>query len=85
MIKKISIALATYNGSIYIKNQLDSIFNQTYKDFNIIVRDDNSKDHTLEILKSYNIEIINTDKNLGAKKSFSILLNFALQKCKFYL
>lgn len=75
---KISILLSTYNGEKYIKEQLDSLFSQTYKNFEIIVRDDESSDKTLEILKSYDVKIIESIENLGAKKSFSTLLEYAL-------
>ena len=75
----IVILLSTYNGEKYLKDQLDSIFSQTYKDFEIIARDDGSNDETINILKSYNIKILDTDKNLGAKLSFSTLLNYAVK------
>ncbi|PWE19061.1 glycosyltransferase family 2 protein [Aliarcobacter skirrowii] len=77
--KKITILLSTYNGKKYIKEQLDSIFNQTYKNIEIIVRDDGSSDNTIEILKSYNIEPIDTKINLGAMGSFEELLKYAVQ------
>lgn len=75
---KILILLSTYNGEKYLKEQLDSIFLQRYKDFEIIARDDGSSDETINILKSYNIKILDTDKNLGAKLSFSALLDYAV-------
>lgn len=77
--KKISILISTFNGKKYIKEQLDSIFNQTYKNIEIIVRDDGSSDNTIEILKSYNIKPIDTKINLGAMGSFEELLKYALQ------
>ena len=43
----IAILLSTYNGEKYIKEQLNSLVSQTYKDFEIIVRDDKSTDNTL--------------------------------------
>ena len=49
----ISIAMATYNGEKFIIEQLDSIINQSYKNIEIIICDDNSNDKTVEILKSY--------------------------------
>mgnify|MGYP005989581879 CR=1 FL=1 len=55
LMKKISILISTFNGKKYIKEQLDSLLNQTYKNIEIIVRDDGSSDNTIEILKSYNI------------------------------
>ncbi|MBE3605341.1 glycosyltransferase family 2 protein [Campylobacter sp. RM13119] len=76
---KAAILLSTYNGEKYLKEQLDSLFAQTYKDFEVIVRDDGSSDKTLEVLKSYNVKILEINKNLGAKASFSELLSYALQ------
>jgi glycosyltransferase involved in cell wall biosynthesis len=53
--RKVSILISSYNGSKYIKEQLDSLLNQSYKNIEIIVRDDGSSENTIEILKSYNI------------------------------
>ena len=50
---KIEILLATYNGEKYVGEQIDSIINQTYNNWELLIRDDNSKDRTLEILKEY--------------------------------
>lgn len=49
----ISILLATYNSELFIKEQIDSIINQTYRDWVLYVRDDCSKDSTPIILKEY--------------------------------
>lgn len=73
------ILLATYNGEKYLKKQLESLHNQTYKNFEIIARDDGSSDNTVEILKAYNINILDTKENLGAKGSFSLLLDYAVK------
>ena len=48
---KIDILLATYNGEKYLEEQLDSILNQTYENFRLLISDDGSKDHTLEVIK----------------------------------
>ncbi len=71
----ISIAMATYNGEKYIREQLDSILSQTVKDFELIVCDDCSKDSTLQILREYErkdrrIKIFENEQNLGFKKNF---------------
>lgn len=50
---KIAILLATYNSQIYLKEQLDSLLNQSYKKFTVYIRDDGSTDSTIEIVKSY--------------------------------
>lgn len=47
------ILMATYNGSKYIKQQLDSLRSQTYKNWKLFIRDDESKDNTISILEEY--------------------------------
>ncbi|MBS5112853.1 MAG: glycosyltransferase [Coprobacillus cateniformis] len=49
----VDILLATYNGEKYIREQIDSILNQTYQDFRILIRDDGSKDETVSIIENY--------------------------------
>jgi len=75
----VSILLSTYNGAKYLQEQLESLVQQTYKDFEIIVRDDGSTDNTLEILENYNITLLKSTENVGIKQSFSLLLEYALQ------
>jgi glycosyltransferase involved in cell wall biosynthesis len=71
----ISIAMAAYNGEKYIKEQIDSILNQTYHDFELIVCDDCSTDSTWSILREYEqkdkrIRCYLNEKNLGFNKNF---------------
>lgn len=75
----ISIALATYNGERFIREQIDSILNQTLSDFEIIVCDDCSADNTVNIIKDYatkdsRIKIYTNVRNLGFKKNFEHIL-----------
>jgi len=70
-----SIALATYNGGEYIKEQLDSILSQTIQNFEVVVCDDCSTDITWDILQEYQktdnrIRLYRNDKNLGFIKNF---------------
>ncbi len=51
--KKVIVFLSTYNGAKYLRHTLDCIFAQTYPTFDFIIRDDGSKDDTVEILKEY--------------------------------
>ena len=47
----ISIALATYNGGKYLKEQIDSILYQTIQDFELIISDDKSTGNTIDLIK----------------------------------
>lgn len=82
----IEILMATYNGEKYIKEQIDSIINQTYKNWKLLIRDDNSKDKTTKILKKYEkkdarIELIKDNKgNLGFVKNFEELIKNSKEK-----
>ena len=51
--EKIDILLATYNGSKYLHEQLDSILSQSYENINVIIRDDGSSDNTVMIVEEY--------------------------------
>ena len=72
--------MATYNGEKYLVEQLDSIINQTYRNWNLLIRDDNSTDKTLEIIQNYHkkdkrIKILKDNKgNLGIVRNFEELL-----------
>lgn len=77
--KQIDILLATYNGEKYLKEQIDSILNQTYKNIRLVISDDCSKDSTLEILKEYEkkderIELYIQQSNIGVVKNIDFLL-----------
>ncbi len=54
---KVSVIIPVYNGEKYIKQTLFSVFEQTFKDFEVILVDDGSQDKTKEILKKYNKKI----------------------------
>lgn len=50
---KILVMMSTYNGEMYIRTQIDSLFAQKGVDVTLLVRDDGSSDGTMDILKSY--------------------------------
>jgi glycosyltransferase involved in cell wall biosynthesis len=52
-VKKVIILMSTYNGEKYIREQIESILTQTYKNIELFVRDDGSKDSTTKILEEY--------------------------------
>ena len=62
----VSIILVTYNSEHYIKECIDSVFNQSYKNIEVIVIDNNSTDSTKTILKNYaKIKVIENKNNTG--------------------
>jgi len=76
----IDILMATYNGEKFLIDQLDSIMNQSHKNFHLIIADDHSTDSTQSILKSYaqkdnRIHLIFHEKNIGVIKNFEYLLS----------
>ena len=78
--EKIDILLATYNGSKYLHEQLDSILNQSYGNINVIIRDDGSSDNTVMIIKEYEqkdsrVRLLNDNLgNLGFVRNFEELM-----------
>lgn len=76
---RFSIIMCAYNVEKYIKASIESVKNQTYKNYELIIVNDGSKDNTLKILKEYNnIRIINNTKNIGLGAS----RNKAVQRAK---
>ncbi len=71
----VSIAMPTYNGELFLAEQIESILAQSYKNLELIIVDDCSTDKTVEILNQYklfkNIRIYQNGKRLGAIKNFS--------------
>lgn len=71
---KISVIMPAYNAEKYIKTSVDSILNQTFCDFELIVINDCSNDSTGEILLSYRDErliCLNNEKNLGVARTLN--------------
>lgn len=72
--------MPAYNAEDYIKEALQSILNQTYPHFELLICDDGSTDNTLNILNSINdkrIRLFKNEKNLGNLKT----TNFLFSKC----
>lgn len=77
--KKVIVLLSTYNGQKYLKEQLDSLVNQTLKPYKILIRDDGSTDETIQIINEYKERYDYIDfysgENLKPAKSFFDLIN----------
>ncbi|MBR0466691.1 MAG: glycosyltransferase family 2 protein [Clostridia bacterium] len=80
----VTVLLATYNGSKYIREQIDSLLSQTYKDFNILVHDDGSSDDTLGIIDDYITKYPDKISRIDAPPTGSPQGNFSLlfSKCE---
>lgn len=78
----VSVLVATYNSENFIKDNLDSLISQTYKNIEIVVCDDASSDKTVSIVKRYQekderIKIIQNEKNLG----ITLNMNNGIKNC----
>lgn len=75
----VSVCMATFNGELFLGEQIDSILSELTEFDQLVVVDDCSKDRTLDILSSYasrdtRIVIIKNEYNLGVVKTFEISL-----------
>lgn len=81
---KISIGMPLYNAELFIRKSLDSILEQTFRDFELIISDNASTDSTSVICEEYSkkdkrIRYIRQKKNMGVFWNF----NFVLQEAKY--
>ena len=90
--KKVNVLMSTYNGEAYIREQLDSLYHQTYQNIDVYIRDDGSTDGTYSIVEEYSqksndkirfIVIPSNDKNLGYPDCFWELLR-VVPKADYY-
>ncbi|MDD3876092.1 MAG: glycosyltransferase family 2 protein [Bacteroidales bacterium] len=66
-IQPISVLMPVYNAGIYLKDAIESILNQTFREFEFIIIDDGSTDGSLDIIKSYTdkrIRLIENGENI---------------------
>jgi glycosyltransferase involved in cell wall biosynthesis len=72
---KVSVAMCTYNGALYLRPQLDSILAQTYGNIELVIFDDCSQDNTLSILREYEakdsrVRVYQQENNVGFVRNF---------------
>lgn len=81
MSKNISILLPVFNCGLYVKSAIQSIINNSFENYEIIVINDGSTDNTLDIINQFNnprIKIYNKE-NSGLVET----LNYGLKKCNY--
>ena len=77
---KISVIVPVYNTQNYLKECIDSVLNQSFKDFELICINDGSTDNSLNILKDYEIKdarvkvISQENRGLGASRNILLKL-----------
>lgn len=79
----VSIIIPIYNGEKYIGRCIESVINQSYKNIDIIIINDNSNDRSIDIIEQYirkkeiTIVLINNEVTLGVSESRNIGLKYA--------
>jgi len=77
---KISVLMCTYNSEGTVTKSINSILNQTYKNYELLIMDDCSSDNTYSICSEYkenykNIKLFRNKENIGLTKSLNKLIN----------
>lgn len=88
---EVEILLATFNGEKYINELFESLLNQTYKNWKVLIRDDGSTDSTLFIINELEglypekVKVVRDDKGrLGVRQNFHELLKNSRAKYIFF-
>lgn len=81
----VSVVMPVFNGEKYLKEAIESILNQTYKNFEFLIINDGSTDRSVDIIKKYQnidkrIYLINNEKNKGIVYSLNKGLSSAKGK-----
>ncbi len=79
----VTVLMTVYNGGKYLKSSVQSVLNQTFRDFQFLIINDCSTDNSIDIIESFNddrIVIHHNENNLGQTKSLNIGLRLAKGK-----
>jgi hypothetical protein len=71
---RVTVLMAVYNGERFLREAIDSILAQTFRDFEFLILDDGSTDASLDIVRSYadpRIRLLQNDRNLGLTRSLN--------------
>ncbi|MCM0589094.1 MAG: glycosyltransferase family 2 protein [Gloeotrichia echinulata DEX184] len=84
---RLSIGLPVYNGDKFLKEAIDSLLNQTFEDFELIISDNASTDKTEEICRAYaaqdqRIRYYRNKTNIGCACNFNQV--FELSSCEYF-
>ena len=78
----LSVLMPVFNSERFVSEAIESILNQSFKDFEFLILDDASADKSIEIIKDYEkkdprIKVFQNEKNLGVVESRNKLINLA--------
>ena len=79
----VSVIMPAYNAAKTIKKSIDSILNQSYTNFELLVIDDGSKDETAPIIKSYTdprVKYVKNENNMGLVKTLNKAISISAGK-----
>ncbi|MFC5469669.1 glycosyltransferase family 2 protein [Cohnella suwonensis] len=84
MIRNVAVLLSTFNGELYLEQFFNSLLDQSYQQFIVLIRDDGSVDETTNIINKFvsendNFYLIEGSNNKGSKLSFGTLLEYCNQ------
>lgn len=68
MCPKITVFIPMYNAESYISDTIHSVLNQTFRDFELLIIDDGSVDHSVEVVNSFDdnrVRLVLNEKNMG--------------------
>ena len=79
--KLVSVIMSVYNDGDRVQKAIESILNQSYSNFELLITDDCSSDHTLRICNKYseldNVKVYQNNENIGLTKSLNKLIEQA--------
>ena len=81
----LSVLMPVFNSELFVAEAIESILNQTFKDFEFLILDDASTDKSFEIIKDFGkrdsrIKVCQNEKNLGVVESRNKLINLSKGK-----
>jgi len=83
MASQLTVLMTVYNGAEFLRPAMESILEQTYRDFMFLIVDDASTDNSMEIVRSYEddrIEILCLEENVGQSAALNIGLRHSSSK-----
>ena len=81
IIPKISVVMTVYNGSKWIKSSIQSVLNQSFTNFELIIVDDHSQDDSLDIIREFSdhrIRLIPLQRNMGLPSALNLAITQAM-------